>query len=101
MADAEDAVRKGELIMKCRGCGAPILWIKMQGSGKKMPVDEEPVQIVQQAGGHPYMQMVGSYVTGYIAGDALDDPDTKVIQAYRSHFATCPKAGTFRRREKA
>ena len=59
--------------MKCKSCGKEIIWIKMYGSGKKMPVDAEPV-----------------------AWD--DDPEADIVSAYRSHFATCPDADKHRKR---
>lgn len=81
----------------CRGCQKEITFIKTE-KGKSMPVDPEPLHIVQRAGGHPYIKPDGKFVYGFIAGDGLDDPDTETIKAYQSHFATCPKAGGFRRK---
>lgn len=84
---------------KCRGCGADIFFIKTNHF-KTVPVDAEPVWIRQETGGKAYFRKDGSTVIGYIAGDADDDPDTNLIEAYRSHFATCPRAEEFRRNGK-
>ena len=85
--------------MKCRGCGAPIVWIKMYGSGKKMPVDEEPALVLQGKGTDKFIRSDGVVIIGSRIGEAYDDyPDENVIEAYQSHFATCPQANHYRRR---
>lgn len=56
--------------MKCRGCGAPMEWVKST-TGRNIPVDPKRVTVV------------------------LDDG--QVVTGRVSHFATCPKAGEFRR----
>ncbi len=57
---------------KCRGCGQPIKWVEM-ASGKKMPLDEPSMAMIQVKEG------IG-----------------EVIQVYLSHFFTCPKAKDFK-----
>ena len=86
-------------LAKCRGCGKEIAFIKTE-KGKTMPVDPEPVWVKQSAGGRPFIRKDGGYVYGYIAGDAEDDPDSNLIQAHVSHFATCEQADNFRNRRK-
>lgn len=81
---------------KCSSCGADILWVKTV-SGKKMPLDEEPVWIRLQTGGHTYIRKDGTFVFGEIMGDADDDPDANAIEAHTSHFASCPNADQHRR----
>ena len=81
----------------CRGCGKEIGFIKMV-NGKTQPVDPEPVWVRQVYKGKPFIRKDGVYVYGEIAGDAEDDPDTNLIEAYMSHFATCPEAESCRRR---
>jgi predicted amidophosphoribosyltransferase len=56
----------------CRSCKAPLAWLTTR-NGHAMPVDPSTVQ----------------------AGETEYDP-----ARHRSHFATCPYAGTFRRRGK-
>ena len=84
--------------MKCRGCGAEIVWIKMYGSGKKMPVDAEPVDVlIYGEQNRTFIRSDGVTIQGSEIGDAWDDdPDANVVKAYRSHFATCPAANHFR-----
>ena len=82
----------------CRGCGAEILIIKTGGFYKTVQVDAEPVWIRQQSGGDSFITADGRTVFGVIAGDADDDPDSNLVKAYESHFATCPDANRFRRR---
>lgn len=87
--------------MKCRGCGAPVIWVRMQDSGKRMPVDEDPVLVLQGHGSDTFVRADGEIVHGIRIGDGYDDyPDDNVIEAYVSHFATCPQANQYRRREK-
>jgi len=84
---------------KCRSCDAPILFIKTK-NGKTMPVNAEPVWIRKDAAGKTYIKSDGSFITGEIVGDAYDDPENKPVEAYVSHFATCPQAENFRKRGK-
>ena len=84
-------------ISRCRKCDAEIYWIRTKG-GRRMPVDAEPVRIKQDYHGWPYFQLDGTEIFGTKAGDADDDPDTNFIEAYESHFATCPNADDFRRK---
>lgn len=59
----------------CRSCGAPIDWITMQDTQKKMPIDRKlQVIVVRNPDG------TGRCVSGYF-----------------SHFATCPRAAEHRR----
>lgn len=84
---------------KCRSCGAPVIWIKTK-LNKRMIVDAEPVWIKKDYHGYPFFHLDGSQVSGILAGDADDDPDVKFIEAYQSHFATCPDADKFRKPRK-
>jgi hypothetical protein len=84
--------------MKCRGCGAEISWIKMPISGKAMPVDPEPVKVAYGEGSDTFVMGDGMM----IVGKKLEDMeyrrgDEMVLEAYISHFATCPAAGKFRK----
>ena len=82
----------------CRGCGAEVFWARTP-QGRKMPLDVEPVWIRITAGGKLYLRKDGTFVQGEKIGDAWDDdPDANVIEAYESHFATCPVGGDFRNR---
>lgn len=61
---------------KCRSCGAPIVWTKTT-NGKRMPLDAKPE-----------LRMVLDVTTGV----------ANVVDAYTSHFATCPDAADHRRK---
>lgn len=84
----------------CRGCGAPVIWVRTS-AGKKMPIDAEPVWVKMETGGDTFIRADGSFVFGRKVGDAYedDDPDSNLIEAHESHFATCPQAGQFRNRQ--
>ena len=78
----------------CRGCGAPIRWIRTQG-GKAMPCEPEPVTYWQSATGlYKLIPPNGEVVSASLEGDLQRVTGI----GYVSHFATCPKAGKFRKR---
>ena len=88
-------------ITTCRTCGQEIFWVKTRlGAGSRMPLDAEPVWIRKEAGGKAYFLKNGEAVQGRITGDADDDPDAEVVEAYVSHFATCPQADLHRKPRK-
>ena len=70
---------------KCRGCGANITWAKTE-RGKTIPLDM-PAEM--------RFVLVSFF-------DRNDAPYQQAImhKTYTSHFATCPKAAEFRRKEK-
>lgn len=89
------------MMNKCRGCGEEVIWMKTP-AGKKMPVDPEPVWIeIGGRGQKPFIRKDGSFVFGRKVGDAYEneDPDSNLVEAYESHFATCPVGGEFRNRQ--
>lgn len=55
----------------CKGCGAAIAWITTL-KGKAMPCDPGAVNVVTE--------------------------DGQLVRGYIPHWATCPKAGQFKRR---
>lgn len=80
--------------MKCKSCGAEIVWIKMK-SGKSMPCNPDQVVYWQNARGSetivtPNGEVVKASLTGFAGAE------TGV--GYISHFATCPDAEMHRRR---
>lgn len=62
----------------CDDCGAPVLWTKVQLSGKKIPMDVEN-ELIEPSG------------TQYLA-DAQGHvhPVSSELRVYTSHLATCP-----------
>lgn len=73
----------------CRGCGAPIIWA-VTPNGKRIPINPEP---------HP---------TGNIELDTTHRPTRATVHSqgplgvdtlYLAHFATCPNADRFRKRQ--
>ena len=78
----------------CRGCGAPIVWIRT-AAGKSMPCDAEPALYKAREGA------AGKIVTpnGEVLSCDLDvGPDEATGIGYISHFVTCPQAEQFRRK---
>lgn len=77
---------------RCLACSALLVWVTLD-SGKRHPLNAEPFSVSRVAG-------EGRRVLAVIDGDTKfqtlfrgDGPH----QARESHFATCPKAGGFRR----
>lgn len=95
---------------ECNSCGAPIRWVVVAKSGKKMPLDRDPVangNIVMLAtkdgasgldlveydalmsGGAP-RPAPGDQARFPSIAEAVDPVGSRA--RYRSHFATCPDA---------
>lgn len=76
----------------CRSCGAPIRWAVSDGSGKKVPLDPEPVVdgniVVVDRPGH-------TLVVRFLKKDR---PLTRDGLRYVSHFATCPNSARHRKK---
>ncbi len=80
----------GQKETKCRSCGAPILWAETE-KGKNIPIDPTPVQdgnlvLILRKSGLPPITMFA------------DRLDGKGLPRYKSHFATCPNAGSHRKK---
>lgn len=84
----------------CRSCHAGIVWA-VTAKGEKMPVDPQPT-----------LPGIGNLVLWFEVdglGNLVDPPTQRVIAAtdeqkargpvWLSHFATCPKASEWRKRE--
>lgn len=71
---------------RCRTCHAPILWVRMAGSGKANPLDPEP-----REDGNIVLDDEGDavYLRPRQGGSAL--------VTYVSHFSTCPDSKQHRR----
>ena len=81
-------------IVLCQGCGAQIIWIKTK-SGKSMPVNATVRKYWQKD------KAAGKVVTadGEVLSCEFEGvPGTETGVGYISHFATCPKAGKFRKK---
>ena len=49
----------------CRGCGCPIDWIRTT-AGRNMPVDPEPVFVVEGGGNDRFVTDEGEAITGRV-----------------------------------
>lgn len=91
-------------ITHCGKCGAPIRYIRMKRSGKWMPVDAMPVEVIPciglDKGGHTFVTLEGEAIRARkkreenLFYDGVDP-----IAVFESHFATCPEADSFRKRK--
>lgn len=79
---------------KCRGCGAPIVFVKTT-AGKQMPCNPGRVPFWIKKNGS------GRVVTlsGEVLSCEFDGPRSTVSGfGFVSHFSTCPNAGSFRKK---
>jgi len=72
---------------RCRSCDAPLRW-ELTESGKRIPLDPEPYEGNDPRG----LFAIRSGVALAVPPDAF--PNEPV---YRSHFATCPQGGLWRK----
>ena len=82
----------------CRGCGAPLEWIRTT-EGRSMPVDPEPVFVIEGQGTDSFITDEGEVITGRRARPEEERRDLPV--AFVPHWKTGPAADTFRRKKKA
>lgn len=79
---------------QCSGCGKRIVWIKTV-NGKNMPCDPNIINYkADKTGKEKIVTASGNVVTG-TTGATIAEADGF---GYISHFATCPRAKTFRKR---
>lgn len=79
---------------QCGGCGKRILWIKTP-SGKNMPCDPTLHNYRAVPGGKEKIVLPNGQV---VSGETGVKPEEADGSGYISHFATCTRAKTFRRR---
>ena len=78
----------------CRSCGAPIKWIRTK-NGKPHPVDPAKHYIIKGEGSATLVTEAGTF----IRGEFVSVEEGANGEGYTSHFATCPNASRWRRRE--
>lgn len=77
---------------KCKSCGAQIVYVPLT-SGKTMPCNARLVDYYPTEGGRQRIVTPDGRV---VAAEFAGCGEGKV--GYISHFATCPKANTYRKR---
>jgi hypothetical protein len=78
-------------IEMCRACQAPIVWATTS-AGKNMPVDAEPSD-----DGNVLLFPTVDHKVIAIAMGKREATMSKAKERYKSHFATCPSAASFRK----
>lgn len=66
---------------ECRTCSAPVVWAKHESTGKRMPLNRDPIP------GGPYQ----------IDERGIARVDRSYPEGRISHFATCPQAKSWRK----
>lgn len=84
---------------ECRSCGAEILWVRWERSGKRMPVDAGPDMRPLPQGGDVVLALRGGEFGELIAEKYRPKKhgEQRNRNRYTSHFATCPDAKEHRR----
>ena len=80
---------------KCKGCGAHIIFIGTP-EGSSIPCDPEPVLYWSRPRAKDRIVTPNGLVQSC---DLEGDPKLATGIGYTPHWATCPKAGQFRRRK--
>jgi hypothetical protein len=75
-------------VKQCKTCAAPIFWVEIVSTGKRMPVNAQP----SPRGTVVLRDGRDAEVLGPIAASEYKG------MKYESHFATCPQAKSWRRR---
>lgn len=79
---------------QCGGCGCRILWIRTK-AGKNMPCNPTMLNYQKEPGGKEKIVTQEGEVVSGITGVSPEEADGI---GYTSHFATCTRAKSFRRR---
>lgn len=74
----------------CRYCGAAIDWITT-AAGRHIPVDKDPVFVVEGDGQDRFYTDEGKPITGRVASTLEDRQDLPV--AFVPHFRACRRRG--------
>ena len=96
--ERESDLQRGnkQAVCKCKACGAEIVFVTMQGSGKRMPCDAELIHAVKDDAAKTFFVLPGGIVK---RGRAGRHPNGEAdFVGYRSHFESCPQADGFRKR---
>lgn len=79
----------------CKACGTLIEWVRTP-AGRYMPVDPEPVLVIEGGGTDRFVTDEGAVLLGRLARPEERRLDTPAV--FVPHWKTCIGAGRFRRR---
>ena len=79
----------------CKACGTLIEWVQTT-TGKWMPLDPDPVHVIEGVGTDRFVTEEGQVITGRLA--RLEERSLKTPVAFVPHWRTCRGSGRFRRR---
>jgi hypothetical protein len=84
----------------CRSCGAPIRFIEVPTSGKKMPVDADRLTefLLDEAGLPRVILVTERGLTREGRRASLTTPGAEPVEGYTPHWATCTEPSRWRRR---
>lgn len=79
---------------KCRACNADIVMVHAKSTGNLMPLEATEILVRTDAGG----AVAGFDSEGvYVKGVEVETEGPGVLKIRKSHFASCPSAGRFRK----
>ena len=67
----------------CDECQARVVFVTMQATGKRIPVDPIPNDV-----GTVCARLVGNQLQGYVI--SRDHPHERIYTRYTAHYGTCP-----------
>lgn len=80
----------------CRGCGQKIHFIRSAIGGKQIPCNTQRRFLTPGEGTDAIVDDEGRVIRGTLASEDADI-EPGMVGGYVSHFATCSKAGAFRK----
>lgn len=86
---------EGGTVSICKACGTVIDWVQIP-EGKWIPLDPEPVFVIEGDGMDRFVTDEGRVITGRLAcpGESRFD----MLVAFVPHWKTCMRTGCLRRR---
>ncbi len=76
-------------LSRCKNCGALIEWLRTD-SGRSVPIDPEPIFIIENDGNERFYTDEGKTISGRQA--LPDEPENKCEVAFIPHWSTCPNS---------
>lgn len=80
---------------QCRSCEASVLWLEHKTTGKRAPIDRDPVP-----DGNIMVDLAGGTYR-ILTGDARQEAIDTGYELHLNHFITCPQSAAWKGRRRA